>query len=113
MNTGSMPLGGYSHTSGRILKEGKWHGYSFDEIKEFLKSDSPYNEILCASMTVVIDKDLVVPKGKTLFVLGCTLKVSKGATLTIKGDLIINEYTHLEVEGTVIGEMGVGNSTPL
>ena len=80
-----------------------------DVIKKYFSSDSIYNSLIFTpgvESTIVIDKNVTIPKGKTLRLnINCTLEVKKGVTLTIKGK--VGTYNEPVIRGKVIGEIEV------
>jgi DNA-binding transcriptional MerR regulator/cytoskeletal protein CcmA (bactofilin family) len=78
-----------------------------DELFRYLAEYSIYTNIFYPNSeeTVIeIDKDLTIPKGKTLTLnTSCTLKVNEGVTLTVEGNLDI--HRNPIIEGTVIGNI--------
>ena len=55
--------------------------------------------------TITFDRDFTIPAGKVLNTVFHTIKVNKGVTLTIDGD--ITTYTTPIIEGTVIGKITI------
>ena len=77
-----------------------------DRIKYFLNKNSIYTGLSfvpAMRSDVVIDKDLTIPKGKTLWLNSyCTLIVPENVTLTVNG--IIETYNAPVIKGIAIGD---------
>ena len=81
-----------------------------ENIQRYLNPDSVYTNLRWyttspAQLTLVIDKDLTIPAGKTLETVTNIIKVNKGVTLTILG--AVTTYYDPIIEGTVNGEIFV------
>jgi len=85
-----------------------------DEIGEYLAEGSIYgavNFFVREETLVTIEKDLLIPKGKQLWLnVYCTLEVGEGATLVIEGEL--ETYNEPVIKGTVVGEIKVSEKLP-
>lgn len=81
-----------------------------NEISQYLTEDSVYTSVIIYTKleksVLAIDSDLIIPKGKSLWLNGnCTLKVSEGAVLKIDGK--IETYNNPIIEGIVIGSVTI------
>jgi len=82
---------------------------NLNEIRKYLAADSVYTETMYVSdeePVLVIDSDLVIHKGKTLWVKGDnSVKVSEGATLTIEDSGEVSTFKKPIIEGTLVGKI--------
>lgn len=90
---------------------------SADEIGEYLIEDSIYTQVSIMKKKddednkVTIGSDLVIPKGKSLWLnVYCTLEVKEGVTLRIDGK--VETYNEPIIEGTVIGDITLLDKLP-
>ena len=86
------------------------HNLSMENIQRYLNPDSVYTNLRWntnspAQSTLLIDKDLTIPAGKTLEMVTNIIKVNKGVTLTIHGS--VTTYYDPVIEGAVNGEIVV------
>ena len=84
------------------------------EVDTYLTESSVYTTALCIEKeeaVIAIDNDLVIPKGKKLWMnYHCTLKVSKGATLIVEGT--VETYNEPITEGVIAGKVDVLDKNP-
>ena len=103
---------------------------SSDELAQCLSEDSIYTNIVYTnahkkynssifllngvSASVIIDKDLIIPPGKSLWLNNnCTLKISEGAMLKIEQAGRVETFNEPVIEGTVTGDITIiGTETP-